>query len=104
MTLLEVKSKALYALPMKSTVSSKGQITLPAEVRQRLGLVAGTPVRFELKRDAVVLRKGSTGTHPVDRIFGRIPLGKPVDALLDEMRGPRPPASRRRPARSAPRP
>jgi hypothetical protein len=26
----------------------------------------------------------------VDRLFGRVHLDKPVDVLLDEMRGPRP--------------
>ena len=74
---------------MKSTISSKGQVTLPIEVRVRLGLAAGTPVRFELKDDAVVLRKGTAGPHPVDRLYGCLRLEKPVDLILDEMRGPR---------------
>jgi hypothetical protein len=46
-----------------------------------------------------VLRKGGGATHPVDRVYGRLKLGKPVDAHLDAMRGPRPkpgPARRRR--------
>ena len=74
---------------MKSTISSKGQITVPAEVRDRLGLVPGTPVTFELREDGVLLRKGTEGLHPVDRVYGRLPLGRPVDAVLDELRGPR---------------
>ena len=88
--ILDVHRKATYPLPMKSTVSSKGQITLPAAVREKLGLVAGTAVRFELRPGGVLLRKGTTGAHPVDQIFGRLALTKPVDDLLDEMRGPRP--------------
>ncbi len=75
---------------MKSVVSSKGQITLPVEIREKLGLSAGTPVRFELVADAVILRKGTDGAHPVDRVYGRLKLTKPVDALVDEMRGPGP--------------
>jgi len=75
---------------MKSTVSSKGQITLPAEVREKLGLAAGTPVRFELRRGGVIVRKGTNGPHPVDQVFGQLKLAKSVDAVLDEMRGPRP--------------
>lgn len=75
---------------MKSTISSKGQITVPAEVRERLGLDPGTIVVFELRDDGVLLRKGSPGEHPVDRVFGTLKLPRPVDALLDEMRGPRP--------------
>ena len=86
---------------MKSTVSSKGQITLPVRVRQQLGLAAGTAVQFELREGGVLLRKGGHGAHPVDQVFGRLELPKPVDALLDEMRGPRP-SRGRSPRRRAP--
>lgn len=78
---------------MKSTISSKGQITVPAQIRERLGLVPGTSVEFELREGGVFLRKGTAGVHPVDRLFGRLKLAKSVDALLDEMRGPRPEAA-----------
>lgn len=78
---------------MKSSVSSKGQITLPAEIREKLGLAAGTVVQFELREGGVLLRKGAPGLHPVDRLFGQLKLRRSVDALLDAMRGPRPAAS-----------
>jgi AbrB family looped-hinge helix DNA binding protein len=78
---------------MKSTISSKGQVTVPAEVRSRLGLLPGTVVTFELRDNGVLMRKGGPGTHPVDRVYGLLKLRKPTDALLDEMRGPRPPRS-----------
>ena len=77
---------------MKSTISSQGQVTVPVEVRERLGLAAGTTVRFELRKDGVLLRKGSGRDHPVDKVFGVIRPARPKDslALLGEMRGPRP--------------
>lgn len=75
---------------MKSTISSKGQVTVPVAVRRRLGLRAGTVVVFEVGAGGAVLRKGSTGAHPADQLFGRLTLRSSVDALLDEMRGPRP--------------
>jgi AbrB family looped-hinge helix DNA binding protein len=75
---------------MKGTVSSKGQITLPVAVRRQLGLAAGTPLEFELRKDGVFLRKGTRGAHPVDQVYGRLKLSKPVDESLDELRGPRP--------------
>lgn len=37
-----------------------------------------------------LLKRGAAGPHPVDRVFGVLKLDKPVDVLLDEMRGPRP--------------
>jgi antitoxin PrlF len=75
---------------MKSSMSSKGQLTVPLELRKKLGLTAGTVVQFELRDGAVLMRKGSDGDHPVDRVFGRLHLNKSVDRILDEMRGPRP--------------
>jgi AbrB family looped-hinge helix DNA binding protein len=75
---------------MKSTMSSKGQLTVPMELREKLGLAAGTVVQFELRDGALLLRKGTPEDHPVDRLFGRLNLGKPVDEILDQMRGPGP--------------
>ncbi len=75
---------------MKSRISSKGQVTVPVEVRNRLGLHPGTTVTFEVRADGVLMRKGRAGIHPVDRVYGTLRLRRPVDALLDEMRGPRP--------------
>ena len=75
---------------MRSTLSSKGQVTIPAAVRAQLGLLAGTPVEFEVQGDVVVLRKGRSGDHPIDKGWGRLKLGKPVDRLVDDLRGPGP--------------
>lgn len=90
----DVKVPGLYHPSMKSVVSSKGQITLPVEARAKLGLVPGTPVHFEVRDGALVLRKGTRGAHPVDAVFGTLKLARPVDELIDEMRGPRPTTGR----------
>lgn len=74
---------------MKGTISAKGRITIPIEVRTHLGLVPGTEVEFELRAGEVVLRKGLSAGHPVDRVFGILEIDQPVDDLLDGMRGPR---------------
>jgi AbrB family looped-hinge helix DNA binding protein len=75
---------------MKSTMSSKGQLTVPIELREKLGLEAGTVIQFEFRDGAILMRKGAQADHPVDRLFGHLHLGKPVDEILDQMRGPRP--------------
>src|SRR6266487_3010346 len=88
--LLDVRSLSLYPLLMlKSSISSKGQVTVPVEIRERLGLATGTAVLFELRPDGVLLKKGTLGAHPVDRVFGLIRPTHPTDSLtlLDQMRG-----------------
>ena len=81
---------------MRSRVSSKGQITIPAELREDLGLREGTLVVFERRPEGAMLRKGTTGEHPVDKVYGILRLHTSVDDLLDEMRGPRPRVTRKR--------
>ena len=40
---------------LSATVSSKGQVVIPGDVRKRLGLVQGSVLRFVLDADAVRL-------------------------------------------------
>ncbi len=81
---------------MTSTISSKGQVTVPKEVRDRLGLRTGTVVDFEITDAGVLLRKGHKGIRPVDRVRGILERVRNTDELIDEMRGPAPPARRAR--------
>ena len=41
---------------LETTMTQKGQVTIPAEVRSRLGLKPRDKVRFELQGDVVTLR------------------------------------------------
>ena len=75
---------------MKSVISSKGQITVPVEIRSKLGLKAGTVVTFEMTKNGALLRKGAAGPHPVDQVFGILKSKRRTDEFLDELRGPRP--------------
>jgi len=38
-------------------ITSKGQVTIPVEIRERMGLLPDTEVEFKIVRDAVYLRK-----------------------------------------------
>lgn len=81
---------------MTSTISSKGQITVPKGVRDRLGLRTGTTVEFELTGNGVLLRKGHRGIRPVDRVRGILHRGRGTDDIIDEMRGAVPAAGKAR--------
>jgi len=44
-----------------ATVTAKGQITLPVEIRRKLELHAGSRVAFEVRTDSAVLTPSSPG-------------------------------------------
>lgn len=75
---------------MNSSISAKGQVTVPKELRDRLGLKAGTAVEFELAEGGVLMRKGHKGQRPVDRVRGVLERRRATDDLVDDMRGARP--------------
>ena len=82
---------------MTSTISTKGQVTVPKAVRDKLGLRPGVLVEFELTPDGVLLRKGHRGgVRAVDRVLGILKRKAPTDSLIEAMRGPAPAPHRRR--------
>ncbi len=73
----------------QSTLTSKGQITIPKSVRDFLALHAGDKVEFVLTENSEVLLKPVT--KKVDEVFGRLfKAGRPavdiaeMDALLKQ--------------------
>ena len=71
---------------MKSVVSERGQITVPKEVRDRLGLVSGTELEFELVRGGFVARK-RVERSPWDDVYGVLGQGGSSDEAVTELRG-----------------
>jgi len=73
-----------------STISSKGQITVPQEVRKRLGLEPGDRVEFVLEEGRTVLRPARSGANPFEKligILGPFPGGEEgIKAWIDDMR------------------
>ena len=58
-------------LELSATVSSKGQVVIPGDVRKRLGLVQGSVLRFVLEADDSVRLLPAAGD--VRRLKGRLP-------------------------------
>jgi AbrB family looped-hinge helix DNA binding protein len=74
-------------------MTSKGQVTIPQAIRERLGLLPWTDVEFELDGDSVRIRKrtgsGGRGRRLVDAMR-RAPRPKPgltTDQLMALTRG-----------------
>ena len=62
-----------------STMTTKGQVTVPKAIRRRLGLKAGDKVEFVAEGDRTLLRRANTNTHPFRKyrgIFADLPGGR----------------------------
>lgn len=70
-------------------VTSKGQVTIPQEVRRRLGIEPGTEVEFEVDDDVVrlVRRPAGSGAALVRKMRGRARVAMSTDEIMALTRG-----------------
>ena len=77
-------------------ITTKGQVTIPVEIREKLGLLPNTEVEFEVVGKAVRMRKvrrakgsGHRGKSIVERLRGRGSVRMTTDEILALTRGDR---------------
>ena len=75
-----------YPIGMKAVVSEKGQVTIPKRLRDRLGIVPGAVLEFREESGTLVASKASSA-DAIASVYGILDLGRPVDELVDELRG-----------------
>jgi AbrB family looped-hinge helix DNA binding protein len=72
-------------------VGEKGQVTIPKELRDALGIGSGTELEFERDEDAIVVRKvteGPTrGRQLAERLRGRGDVSMSTDEIMALTRG-----------------
>lgn len=76
-------------------ITSKGQVTIPQDVRERAGLMPGSDVEFKIEAGVVRLVKAkrqstrrTRGQKLVDGLRGRGNFKMSTDAIVALMRGP----------------
>ncbi len=69
-------------------ITSKGQVTIPKKVREKLGVHPGEDLGFEEKGDLILIRKAVTKS-PFDKWVGKLKhlKGQRSDNLVREIRG-----------------
>jgi antitoxin PrlF len=74
-----------------STVTTKGQVTIPKPIRDSLGIQPGSQVEFVMNHDGeIVLRKAGMDKsvlHRFDRFRGSAGPGMSTDEIMALMRG-----------------
>jgi AbrB family looped-hinge helix DNA binding protein len=70
-------------------ITSKGQVTIPQEIRNRLGLLPHTKVEFELAGDHARIRKASNGAGMsgrgrmmIELLRGSADIGMSTDEIM----------------------
>ena len=68
-------------------ITSKGQVTIPIEIRERVGLLPHTEVRFEVEGNAVrILREENSaegrGKRLPERMRGRATSGMSTEEIM----------------------
>ncbi len=66
-----------------STISSKAQITLPLEVRDRLGVKSGDRVEFVFEDGHTVIRPLREEGNPFEKYIGAFPAFSTRQEVLD---------------------
>lgn len=85
-------------------ITSKGQVTIPQDVRERAGLMPGTDVEFKIEAGGAVRlvkakaggRKKTRGQELAARLRGRGDFAMTTDEVMALMRGPAAEAGPRR--------
>jgi len=69
-------------------ITSKGQVTIPKKVREKLGVSPGEDVGFE-EKDGVMMIKKAVTKSPFDKWVGKLKhlKGQRSDELVKEVRG-----------------
>jgi AbrB family looped-hinge helix DNA binding protein len=84
-------------------ITSKGQVTIPQEVRNRLGLLPHTEVEFEIVGDHARIRKlkqaagvGARGQRALEALRGTADSGMSTDEIMALTRSEAPPLRKTR--------
>lgn len=70
----------------EAKITSKGQVTIPRDIRRALQVVGGDTVIFEVAEDGVRLRPRHTGSVQAFVGAARVGKGKTVAEIVAEVR------------------
>ncbi len=71
---------------MKATVTSKGQVTIPKPIRDRLGISTGVELDFREEKGRIIAERVEVD-DPVAAVYGLFRDGRSSDAVMRDLRG-----------------
>jgi antitoxin PrlF len=83
-----MKYNAYMARYPTPTVLERGQVTIPKELRKRLGINPGTVLEFRAEAGKLIASKRSEESR-VERVYGSLRSGGSTDEVMRSLRGRR---------------
>jgi antitoxin PrlF len=74
------------SIPLRSTVSEKGGVTIPRPIRERLGIRAGDVLEFDEHPGGTLVARKAATRSPVDELYGVLRMPGGTDELIDRLR------------------
>jgi AbrB family looped-hinge helix DNA binding protein len=71
---------------MKAIVTKRGQVTIPKQLRERLGIRPGTVLEFREEADRLIAEKAEAA-GALDRWYGTLGQKRRTDDILRVLRG-----------------
>ena len=71
---------------MKAKVAKRGQVTIPQDLRKKLGIRSGTILDFKVNGHTLVATK-TEQEDPVQKVYGCLGKGLNTDQIISELRG-----------------
>ena len=68
-------------------ISERGQITIPKPLRDRFGMNAHVEIEIAPTEDGLLIRKRTTASHPVDRVYAVLGASSNTDDYIEKIRG-----------------
>lgn len=68
-------------------LTSKGQVTIPKNLREKYGLQEGSDVGFVEEKGALKLIKLTKKNTPFDKVYGILKMKRSTDDVMKELRG-----------------
>jgi len=91
LTIMKYFAKYYYQGGLVMRITSKGQVTIPRDIRQKLGISTHSEVEFVIEGDTVVVRKTegvpTRGKRLVETLRGRATVKMTTDEIMALTRG-----------------
>jgi len=71
---------------MKARVAERGQVTIPKELRKKLGIKPGTVLDFNEQNGKLIAVK-TVSADPVEQVYGCLKTKVPTDTWMERLRG-----------------